>query len=137
MLPLLKHLNGNDMRLIRLAVFSIVILFILASLVGAMFPSTVLVSRAINIAAHKENVMPHVADIGQWKEWIEGMDKAEVKIYSPRKADIGTTAVTIQSITDSTVISDWRGAKGSSQISTIRLIGDSSQNITVVQWQFE
>lgn len=125
------------MKLIRLGVVSILVLFVLASLVGALLPSLVLVSRAINITVAKDSVKPHVNDIHQWRTWIDGMDNPSVRILSSSKADLAGTAVVITAITDSTVVSSWVSKSGSSQTSTIRLISDASQNITVVQWQFE
>ncbi|MCW3088398.1 MAG: hypothetical protein JWQ78_1784 [Sediminibacterium sp.] len=125
------------MKLIRLAVFSIVILFVLATLLGALLPSTVLVSRAVSIAAPKDSVMRYATDINQWRSWMQGMDNPIVKIHSASQADLGGTSVHITGITDSTVISSWTGRNGDAQISTLRLIRtDSLQKLTIVQWQF-
>jgi thiamine kinase-like enzyme len=59
-----------------------------------------------------------------------------VKISSPVKADLAGTTVMITNVTDSTIVSSWTGSSGSNQVSTMRVIGDSLQKITVVQWQF-
>jgi len=40
---LLRHLNGNNMKLLKLGLISLVILFLLATIMGAMLPSKVLV----------------------------------------------------------------------------------------------
>ncbi len=125
------------MKLIRLALISVLILFVLASIVGALLPSTVLVSRAINVNVYKDSVKPYLNNINNWQGWVDGMDNAAVKIYSPVKALIGNTDVQITGTSDSTVISLWTGAKGTSQLSTMRVIGDTIQKVTVVQWQFE
>ncbi len=126
------------MKLIRLILISILVLFVLASLVGTLMPSTVLVSRAINVSAEKDSVKPYLNNIEQWKAWMEGMDNnTAVKIYSSSRAMLGKTTVEITGITDSTVISLWTPATGSKQLSTIRLISDSIRRVTVVQWQFE
>ncbi len=125
------------MKLIKLALGSIIILFVLASLVGALLPSAVLVSRAININAPADSVSKHINDINRWGSWVEGMNNAAVTIYSPSRARIGTTDVELIRMTDSTVVSQWTGSKGTSQLSTMRLIADSLHGVTVVQWQFE
>ena len=125
------------MKLIRLAVISVVILFVLATLMGALLPSIVLVSRAVNINGSKDSVMPYLKDIRQWTAWIEGMESSSVKIYSSSHADLAGTSVNIIAISDTTVVSSWTGRKGNAQTSTIRLIGNSLQKVTVVQWQFE
>ena len=65
------------------------------------------------------------------------MNNTSVKISAPLKANLAGTAVDITDITDSTIISSWTGSSGSKQLSTMRVIGDSLQKVTVVQWQFE
>ena len=42
------------MRLIKLGLISVVVLFLLATAIGLLFPSTVVVSRAIDIKSYKE-----------------------------------------------------------------------------------
>ena len=125
------------MKLIRLAVLSIVILFVLATAMGALLPSAVLVSRAINVNVSKDSVMPYLKDIHQWKSWVSGMQLPSVIIFSDSNANLGGTLVNITGISNSSVISSWNGRSGNIQTSTIRVIGDTFQNVTVIQWQFE
>jgi len=125
------------MKLIRLALFSVLTLFVIASVIGILLPSNALVSRAVNITAPKNSIFPYIKDIEQWKQWMDGMQQASVSIRSANSADLAGTAVTITGISDSTVVSLWKTKNGNLQTSTVRLIGDSSQKITVVQWQFE
>jgi carbon monoxide dehydrogenase subunit G len=125
------------MKLARLALFSILSLFIIASLIGILLPSNVLVSRAVNITASKDSILPYLNDIEQWKLWMEGMQQATVTIHSAVNAELGGTSVVITGLSDSTIVSSWTNQNGNLQTSTIHLIGDTSQKITVVQWQFE
>jgi len=125
------------MKLIRLALFSVLTLFVIASVIGILLPSNALVSRAVNITAPKDSIFPYIKDIEQWKQWMDGIQQASVNIHSASSADLAGTAVTITAISDSTVVSSWKTKTGKLQTSTVRLIGDSSQKITVVQWQFE
>ncbi len=125
------------MKLLKLSFFSLLFLFVIASVLGMLLPSTVLVSRAVNVTASKDSVMHYAKDIEQWKAWIDGMEQPSVKILSSTHADLAGTKVDITGISDSTVISSWTSKKGNTQTSTIRVIGDSTQKITVVQWQFE
>lgn len=125
------------MKLLKLSFFSLLFLFVIASVLGMLLPSTVLVSRAVNVTAPKDSVLHYVKDIEQWKAWIDGMEQPSVKILSPTNANLAGTKVDITGISDSTVISSWTSKNGNTQTSTIRVIGDSSQKITVVQWQFE
>jgi hypothetical protein len=125
------------MKLIRLALISIVILFVLASVMGMLLPANVLVSRAVNLTVPKDSIMPHIKDIEQWRPWIDGMQDPSVKVYSSTDADLGGTKVKITAISDTTVVSSWTGRDGNIQTSTLRLIAAPQQKLTIVQWQFE
>lgn len=134
---LLRPLNGNNMKLLKLGLISLVILFLLATIMGAMLPSKVLVSRAVNIKAPIDSVRNQIEDIRQWPNWVEGMNDPSVHIQSSVNAQIGKSEVTIAEKNDSTVISTWITAKGKPQISTMRVIYQPQQGVTIVQWQFE
>ena len=125
------------MKLIKLGLFSVVALFAIASLIGILLPSTVLVSRAVNITAPKDSIVNYINDIEVWKAWMDGMQQSSVQISSPTHADFGGTKITITQVSDSTVVSSWITQNGGLQTSTIRMIGNDLEKITIVQWQFE
>ena len=125
------------MKLIKLGLFSVVALFTIASLIGILLPSTVLVSRAVNITAPKDSIVNYINNIEEWKAWMHGMQQSSVQISSPTHADFGGTKITITLVSDSTVVSSWTTQNGGLQTSTIRMIGNDLEKITIVQWQFE
>ncbi|MBL0883781.1 MAG: hypothetical protein IBJ16_10630 [Chitinophagaceae bacterium] len=125
------------MKLLKLGLISLVILFLLATVIGTMLPSKVLVSRAVNIKAPPDSVRVQIEDIREWPNWVEGMNDPSVYIQSSVNARIGKSEVTIAEKNDSAVISTWITAKGKPQISTIRLIYQPQQEVTIVQWQCE
>ncbi|MCK9403070.1 MAG: hypothetical protein M0Q26_06700 [Chitinophagaceae bacterium] len=125
------------MKLIRFIVISVVVIFAIASFIGLLLPSTVLVSRAVNVSAPKDSIIRYVNDIWQWKEWMEGFRDPSVIIQSASFAEMNGTKVSITGLSDSTVRTVWTTRKGNFQIATMQLIGSPGQNITVVQWQFE
>ncbi len=125
------------MKLIRLILLSAVLLFVIASLIGILLPSHVLVSRAVDIGADKDSIKPYLQDINRWQSWMEGMAQASVKIESPLKADIAGTDVTITVVTDSTILSSWIPGNHTVQSSTMHLISSTRAGQTILQWQFE
>lgn len=124
------------MRLLRFFIISCLSLFAIAVFIGILLPSTVLVSRAVNISASKDSIRPYVDSIQNWKLWMEGMDQAQVSIHSYANADLAGTRVTLLQVTDSTLVSEWKAKSGNVQTSTVRFISDSAHLVTVVQWQF-
>lgn len=125
------------MKLLKLALFSVGSLFVIASLIGILLPAHVLVSRAVDIKTEKDSIIPYVKDIGKWITWMDGMAQASVQIESATSADLAGTRVTITGVTDTTVQSEWLSKNKSFQTSTLRFIRDTVNRQTIVQWQFE
>jgi len=125
------------MKLLKLGLISLVLLFLLATIMGSLLPSKVLVSRAVNIHAPGDTVRSKIEDIRQWTEWMEGMNDSSVNIQSSVSAQIGKSQVTIAEKNDSAIVSTWVTTKGKPQISTMRIIEQPQQSVTIVQWQFE
>ena len=124
------------MRVIKLALISIVALFVVMCFFSLMMPSTVIVSRAVDINAPADSIKLQVSTLQNWVYWVKGMNTKAVIIKSATEADLGRQQLNIQSVTDSTVVCSWSSASSSTQISTIRLIKAPQRNLTIVQWQF-
>ncbi len=128
---------GMISRMIKFAAISIIALFIITTMISFLFPSKVIVSRAININAKPDSIIVLIKDMHAWKQWIEGMDDPSVHIFSSTESEMGATKVVIDSISPNTVRSLWQNKKGKWMISTIHLYSDSAKPVTVVQWAFE
>ena len=124
------------MRLIKLGLISVIVMTALMLLLSLMFPSVVIVSRATDIHAPKSTIFPLVRNMNFWNKWVEGMNNANVVVYNEDSAKLGSTIVRVMGETDTTIISKWYTVNAAEQESTIRFITNTSQNITVVQWQF-
>ena len=57
------------MRLIKLALLSIVFLFIVVTLISLLIPSHIRISKAINLYAQKDSVFALIDDTSKWKQW--------------------------------------------------------------------
>lgn len=125
------------MKLLKLGLISLVLLFALATAIGALLPSKVLVSRAVNIKAPITQIHAEINNIENWKNWVEGMNDTTVRIKSAQEAVIGRSEVRITQVSDTMVVSEWISPQKKKQISTIRLLYQPQQAVTIVQWQFE
>jgi hypothetical protein len=56
-------------RLIKLALISIVFLFIVVTAISLLIPSHIRISKAINIYAEKDSVFALIDDTTKWKQW--------------------------------------------------------------------
>ncbi len=116
--------------------YSGVILFIVATTIGLLFPSTVVVSRAIDIVAPKDSVMNYIQNIPRWKFWMEGVNDTTTKILSNKQALLGNTSVAITNMNDSMVTSTWTNKNNVQQLCTITLYHHQNNPTTVCHWQF-
>ena len=57
------------MKLIKFAVLSLVVLFLVLTGLSLLFPAHLRVARVVNIAATKEKVLAAVSDLRAWKDW--------------------------------------------------------------------
>ena len=57
------------MRLIKLAIISIVFLFIVVTAISLLIPAHIRISKAINIYAQKDSVFALIWDTTRWKQW--------------------------------------------------------------------
>jgi hypothetical protein len=124
---LLKHLNGIDMRFVKLGIISVVVFFILFTLGGLLLPSHNIVSRAVNIKAKPIAILPLMQSKEKWYLWMEGMDSATLNKRQK---------VEITSVSDSLIVAKWKTAEAN-YTTKFRLIYNPGQAVTIVQWQFE
>ncbi len=66
------------MKLIKLALISFIILFLLITGISLFIPSTVRISRAVKINASKEQVMEQLSNPEKWKGFYPGADTLEI-----------------------------------------------------------
>ena len=61
----LKSLNGNNMKLIRFAFISVVVIGGLITAISSLFPSTVITSRAVEVNATQAQIQHCVQDLAK------------------------------------------------------------------------
>jgi hypothetical protein len=56
-------------RLIKLAIISVVLLFAVVTTISLLIPSHIRISKAINIHADKKSIFALISDTSNWKRW--------------------------------------------------------------------
>lgn len=118
---------------LRFIGISIVALFIITTAIGLLFPSSVIVSRAVNIPSKKIEILSYTHNLANWSKWIKGANNLQT--INPTLAKLNNTSILVLSKTNSSLISEWKDSKGKVQTSTINLY--EQNDVTIVQWQFE
>ena len=132
------------MRALKLVLASFFILFAIVTAIGLLFPSTVKVSRAVNIAAPYDSVYKYLNDAKYWKFWMDGADTATISFLSAKTEGVGTAVkigsggeVSFIKSTADSIYTDWKGGESAVQHSVFILMKDGTNNVTITQWSFE
>lgn len=125
------------MRFVKLALISAVILFVIVYLFSLMIPSTVRISRAIDIAAPKDSVLAAVADMRQWKLWNVLVNNADSnnQQYTENMISGEQLKVTRNAQVGDTLFTEWQQRNARMLYSGFTLTGANNQ--LVLQWYFD
>jgi hypothetical protein len=65
------------LRILKLALISFIILFLLITGISLFIPSHIRISKAINVKATKDAVIREISDAANWKNWYPGLDSTK------------------------------------------------------------
>ncbi len=88
------------MRIIKLAIISVIVFSLLITMISLFFPSRVRISRAIDMNTDRNAVIQQLKDTAKWKNWYPGADSALVLPV--------ITAVTDSSVSAETYLENGR-----------------------------
>jgi hypothetical protein len=123
------------MKLIKLALISALLLSVLVTAISLLFPSTVIVSRAIEVNSTSEKIAFYAADLNQWSAWMSDWKQNEVRLQNDT-ALIGTQMIHFESKTDSSVNYQWIATGQAPYIVKIEWFPLEKGNY-VIHWTFE
>jgi hypothetical protein len=125
------------MRFVKLALISAVILFIVIYLFSLIIPSTVRVSRAVNISAPKDSLVAQLADLRQWKQWNEMANNIEItnKQFAENKITSEQMTITKTSQVGDTLLTDWQ--QQNARVLNSGFTWHGGDDRLVVQWYFD
>lgn len=128
------------MRILKLGLISFFLLFLLITAISLLLPSTVHISRAIDISAPVDSVYANINDLGKWKRWFANYDSSSVTL-SHNTSGVGATftinktTVSIVASNDTTIKTVWKGGNKilEGDFNVIKQVGSSQ---VTVQWHF-
>jgi len=65
------------MRIARLIITSVLVLFLIITIISLFIPSHVRLSKAVQINSSKESVMTQISDPEKWRNWYPGADSSK------------------------------------------------------------
>jgi hypothetical protein len=123
------------MRLIRFLLISAVILSGLVTAISLLLPSTVIVSRAVEVNANQEVISYFVSDLAHWDAWMAEWKENKVT-FKDSTAFIGTQSIQPIGHTDSSATFNWVAtgqAPYQVQLEWLHL----KESTYVIHWSFE
>jgi len=94
------------MKPVKLLLGSLIVLAILITAIAALFPSKVIVSRAIELTAPPADIAYYVADLHHWDAWMSEWKENKVTIKN-NTAFISTQTITLTSASDTAANFEW------------------------------
>jgi hypothetical protein len=125
------------MRFFKLAVISVIIIFLLFTFIGLLLPSSVTVTRKEFINVLPDSVRVYTNNIYNWKYWLNGVD-TNYKLTTQKIAKIKLGAYTISVLKNNSenIITLWQGKNTRDRICHVRLYS-SDPNTTTVYMSFQ
>jgi hypothetical protein len=127
------------MRVLKLAVISAIVLFVIVTAISLLLPSKVLVSRAVDTRSSEVKIKSEVYDLHNWQHWMTDAKggKGDFNFDSARHTlQIGPTKIRIIASSDSTVTTLW--VSSTEMTGTFHIIDHHrSDSLITIQWQME
>ena len=125
------------MRIVKLAIISAVVLFLVTYLFSLIIPSTIRISRAVNISVPTDSLRTQVTDLRQWKEWNLLVNNADLTNpqYTEKAFSSDQLKVTSLPSTGDTLFTDWHQQNSRTLASGFTWEGNGDQ--LVIQWYFD
>ncbi|MCY7421616.1 MAG: hypothetical protein LH478_07715 [Chitinophagaceae bacterium] len=129
------------MRVIKLGILSVVVLFGLITAMSMLLPSQVIISRAIDISKPMDSVYQAVANLTRWQGWMDNYDAATTSFSTPSKGKgayikMGKVRVDITAIEPNKMDGIWKSADNRPLAGSFNFVSSNNRQTVTVQWQF-
>lgn len=122
-------------KIIKLAVISVVAFILLLTAFSALLPAHVRISRAVSITASPAMVSAMLNNCTQWEQWNEYIKSLPEKSITTNSIHSKQLTVTIIYSDTSATKTIWRQANGKTFPAVFSLTAQG--RFTVVQWYFD
>lgn len=130
------------MRIVKLGLISAVFLFLVVTAISLLLPSSIIISRAVDINADITTVYPKVADLSNWKKWYANSDTASFILSSTTTGKgafltIDKSTISFSEVTEKKIKAYWSIGPGNQMPGEFNFITSEGKDVShiTIQWQ--
>lgn len=128
------------MKYIKLGLISVAFLSMLVFIISFLMPSSVIVSRAIDISAPSDSIYMMVHNFSKWNQWLENYDSSKASFTANAgkgaQLKLDNTVVVITETSPQLIKTTWQVGKSAPLPANFEFISHDSSFVTTVHWQF-
>lgn len=126
------------MRLIKLAILSFIILFLVVTVFSLFIPSSIRISKATNIAPDDSLIITSISDLSKWKNWhpaLKDLQPGEIEEKDSAIYVKGTTISILERMSGE-VVTEMKTDDGRPIISGFKTFPPAGDSATL-QWYMD
>lgn len=127
------------MRFLKLALVSLLVIFLLFTAIGLLMPSSVTVTRKANINAVIDSVRFYTNDLSKWQYWLNGVDTNYNEASSAKNVQLklGVYTISVVEKNQKYITTLWQSEHAKNQLCLIHLNDSIEPNLTTVYFSFQ
>ena len=128
------------MRVIKLAILSFIILFLLVTIISLFIPAKITISKATNIAADDKIVYTYIENILKWKQWhpaLKNIPENEFHVLKDSGISIRGTTISIVERKNEELVTEMSTENGRPVISGFKIIRHQQGDSATLQWYMD
>lgn len=128
------------MRLIKLAILSFIILFLLVTVISLFIPSNIRISKATNIAADDTLAFSNIKNLSNWRNWhpaLKGIPENEISVLNDSGIKVKGTTIVITAKKNDEFVTKMVANEGQPVVSGFKTISHQQGDSSTLQWYMD
>lgn len=129
------------MRVIKLAILSLIFLFLLVTTISLFIPSNIRITKATNIASGDQMAFGHyIVQLPKWREWhpaLKNVPESEFQFSNDSGLRIRGTMITIVEKKKNELVTEMKTVNGRPIVSGFKIIQYPQGDSSTLQWYMD
>ena len=128
------------MKLIKLAIISVVLIFLLFTAISLFIPSHIRISKATNMVSATGFIYKELADMNKWREWhpaLKDIPENEFQKVNDSCIRVRNNELRILEKKNDEITAEFQKGNGKKIMSGFKLISYSQSDSLTVQWYMD